>query len=162
MIAMPTVVLCLFRLFRLLCSGHESVVIENAALRLQLCAYHRKRKRPVLTNSDRLFWCALAKVWSGWRDTLLFVQPEMWCDGSANGFDGSGRGFPSQKVAEEGRVFRSKCGSSFRSWPWRIPFGALRGSMVNSRCWVLKSRSGRFRGSYALFLEGHHRVGRHS
>ena len=76
MIAMPTVVLCLFRFVRLLCGGHESIAIENAALRLQLRAYQRTRKRPALTTSDRLFWCALAKVWTGWRDALLFIQPE--------------------------------------------------------------------------------------
>ena len=33
-------------------------------------------KATVLTGSDRLFWCALAKVWSGWRGALMFVQPE--------------------------------------------------------------------------------------
>src|SRR5947209_14063816 len=52
------------------------MVIENAALRLQLRAFQRTRRRPVLTASDRLFWCALAKVWSGWRGALMFVQPE--------------------------------------------------------------------------------------
>jgi hypothetical protein len=29
-----------------------------------------------LTASDHLFWCALAKFWSGWRGALMFVQPE--------------------------------------------------------------------------------------
>jgi putative transposase len=73
---MPTMILCLFRFVRLLCSGHQSIVIENAALRLQLRAFQRTQRRPVLTDSDRLFWCALAKVWSGWRGALMFVQPE--------------------------------------------------------------------------------------
>jgi putative transposase len=73
---MPAIVLCLFRFVRLLCSGHQSIIIENAALRLQLRAFQRTRRRPVLTASDRLFWCALAKLWSGWRGALMFVQPE--------------------------------------------------------------------------------------
>src|SRR6266699_3787356 len=73
---MPVIILCLFRFVRLLCSGHQSMVIENAALRLQLRAFLRTRRRPVLTASDRLFWCALAKLWSGWRGALMFVQPE--------------------------------------------------------------------------------------
>jgi hypothetical protein len=38
---------CLFRFVRLLCSGHQSIVIENAALRLQLRAFQRTRRRPV-------------------------------------------------------------------------------------------------------------------
>jgi putative transposase len=73
---MPAMILCLLRFVRLLCSGHQSIVIENAALRLQLRAFQRTRRRPVLTASDRLFWCALAKFWSGWRGALMFVQPE--------------------------------------------------------------------------------------
>jgi putative transposase len=73
---MPAMILCLFRFVRLLCSGQQSIVIENAALRLQLRAFQRTRRRPVLTASDRLFWCALAKLWSGWRGALMFVQPE--------------------------------------------------------------------------------------
>jgi transposase InsO family protein len=73
---MPAMLLFLFRFLRLLCSGQQSIVIENAALRLQLRAFQRTRKRPVLTTSDRLFWCALAKMWGGWRDALMIVQPE--------------------------------------------------------------------------------------
>lgn len=69
-------ILCLFRLVRLVCSGHQAIVVENAALRLQLRALQRTRRRPVLTCSDRLFWCALSKLWSGWRDALMIVQPD--------------------------------------------------------------------------------------
>src|SRR3954471_3264974 len=72
---MPAMILCLLRFVRLLCCGHQSIVIENAALRLQLRAFQRTRRRPVLTASDRLFWCALAKLWSGWRGALMVVQP---------------------------------------------------------------------------------------
>ena len=42
-------ILCIFRFFRLLLSGHQAVAIENAALRLQLAVFRRRRKRPVLT-----------------------------------------------------------------------------------------------------------------
>ncbi len=72
--AMPTMLLCVFRFVRLLWSGHQSIAIENAALRLQLRALRRTRKRPMLTMSDRLFWSALAMLWSGWRDALVIVQ----------------------------------------------------------------------------------------
>ena len=73
---MPTIILCLFRFVRLLGSGHQAVAIENLALRRQLTAFKRKRKRPVLTQWDRLFWVGLSQVWSRWRDTLVFVQPD--------------------------------------------------------------------------------------
>src|SRR5436305_214508 len=65
----------LFRLLRLLGSGHEAIASENAAL-LQFAAYQRKRTRPKLTAFDRLFWCALSKAWRRWRTALYVVQPD--------------------------------------------------------------------------------------
>src|SRR5215469_14019194 len=47
---MPSRVLFLFRFARLLFSGHAALAVENAALRLQLDAFRRKRQRPVLTS----------------------------------------------------------------------------------------------------------------
>jgi len=31
---------------------------------------------PRLTALDRTFWVALSRIWSGWRETLVIVQPE--------------------------------------------------------------------------------------
>jgi putative transposase len=73
---MPALLLSLIRFVRLLLSGHQAVALENAALRLQLAAFQRKRKRPVLTNLDRLVWIALRRLWSGWRGPLLYVQAD--------------------------------------------------------------------------------------
>ena len=73
---MPTLVLFLFRFARLLFSGHAALAVENAALRLQLAAFQRKRKRPVLTSLDRLLWVGLSLLWNGWRTFLLYVQPD--------------------------------------------------------------------------------------
>ena len=73
---MPAVLLSLIRFVRLLLSGHEAVAIENAALRLQLVAFQRKRKRPVLTTFDRMFWITLRRFWSGWHKPLAYVQAD--------------------------------------------------------------------------------------
>src|SRR5215472_15945825 len=73
---MPALFLFLFRFFRLLMSGHQAVALENAALRLQLAAFRRKRRRPLLTTLDRVFWITLRRWWSGWRDPLLYVQAD--------------------------------------------------------------------------------------
>ena len=73
---MAALVVMLFRLVRLVGSGHEAIAVENAALRLQLAAYQRKRVRPNLTAFDRLFWCTLSKVWRRWRTALFVVQPD--------------------------------------------------------------------------------------
>ena len=63
---MPVLFMSVFRFVRLLLSGHHAVAIENAALRMQLAAFQRKRKRPLLTTLDRLFWITLRSLWSDW------------------------------------------------------------------------------------------------
>jgi transposase InsO family protein len=68
--------LSVFRLVRFLVSGHGAIAIENTALRLQLAAFQRKRKRPALTSIDRLFWVGLSFIWNGWRAALVYVQPD--------------------------------------------------------------------------------------
>src|SRR3954452_14845259 len=73
---MPVLFLSAFRFVRLLLSGHQAVAIENAALRMQLAAFRRKRKRPLLTTLDRVFWVALRSLWSDWRHPLVYVQAE--------------------------------------------------------------------------------------
>src|SRR5947209_2043676 len=50
---MPVVILCMFRFVRLLGSGHQAIAVENLALRLQLAAFKRKRKRPPCPESVR-------------------------------------------------------------------------------------------------------------
>jgi len=44
---MATFFVWLFRSLRLVMSGHPAIAIENAALRIQLAAFRRKRRRPV-------------------------------------------------------------------------------------------------------------------
>ena len=73
---MPALLLCICRFVWLLMSGHQAVALENAALRLQLAAFQRKRKRPVLTTLDRIFWVGLRRWWSGWRGPLVYVQAD--------------------------------------------------------------------------------------
>ena len=73
---MPVLILFAFRFVRLLLSGHQAIAIENTALRMQIAAFQRKRKRPLLTSLDRLFWVSLRSAWSDWRRPLLYVQPD--------------------------------------------------------------------------------------
>jgi hypothetical protein len=73
---MPILVLSLFRFVRLLLSGHVAVAMENAALRVQLVAFQRKRKRTALTSFDRLFWVGLSLLWTGWRAPLVYVRAD--------------------------------------------------------------------------------------
>src|SRR5919106_5882611 len=73
---MPPFLLLVFRFLRLLLSGHQAVAIENTALRLQIAAFQRNKKRPLLTTFDRVFWITLRSLWSDWRHPLMYVQPD--------------------------------------------------------------------------------------
>ena len=73
---MLTALIVLLRTMGLICRGDRAVALENLALRQQLAAWTRTRKRPQLRMRDRLFWIALAKSWRDWRRALIFVQPE--------------------------------------------------------------------------------------
>jgi len=66
----------ILRLIGLLCRGHGSVAMENLALRQQLAALTRTRKRPQMRTRDRLFWVCLARAWRGWRTALFVVHPD--------------------------------------------------------------------------------------
>src|SRR5881296_2209318 len=72
---MITTLLHLLRLFPFLCGGHRQLALENLALRQQLAVYKRSVTRPKLRTTDRLFWVGLARVWAGWRRSLVIVTP---------------------------------------------------------------------------------------
>src|SRR3989441_12916780 len=55
--------------------SHESLRLENMALRHQLAVYQQTVKRPKLRPADRLFWSWLSHLWSDWKEVLAFVQP---------------------------------------------------------------------------------------
>src|SRR5437588_465798 len=79
---MITLLLQLLRLLPFLCGGHRQLVLENLALHQQLAVYKRTVPRPKLRTTDRLFWVALARVWSGWRQPLVIVTPDTILRGS--------------------------------------------------------------------------------
>ena len=54
----------------------RSLAIENLVLRQQLAVLKHRHPRPRLTDTDRFFWVALSRIWSGWRESLHIVQPE--------------------------------------------------------------------------------------
>jgi putative transposase len=56
--------------------SRRGLVLENIALRHQLIVLQRKTKKPRLKNWDRILWTLLSRIWSGWRQSLLVVQPE--------------------------------------------------------------------------------------
>ena len=125
---MPTLVLFLFRFARLLFSGHTAVAVENAALRLQLAAFQRQRKRPVLTSLDRLFWVGLCLLWKRWRAPLMYVRADTVVRCSASDFAGSGHVYregTGAAVADPRRP--SRFDVRWTRWLWPIRYGVPRG-----------------------------------
>ena len=56
--------------------ARRDLVLEHLALRHQLAVYTRGRCRPRLRRHDRRFWSLRARGWSGWRGTLVMVEPD--------------------------------------------------------------------------------------
>src|SRR5437868_8206571 len=76
---MPVLLLFVFRFVRLLLSGHQAVAIENAALRMQIAAFQRKRKRPLLTTLDRMFWITLRSLSGDWPQAVALRPARHGC-----------------------------------------------------------------------------------
>jgi putative transposase len=55
--------------------SREDLILENVAFRQQLLALHAKRPRRRLTASQKLFWFALQRLWSRWKEPLIPVTP---------------------------------------------------------------------------------------
>jgi putative transposase len=73
---MISLLLHLLRLLPFLFGGHRQLALENLALRQQLAVYKRTVTRPSLRRIDRLFWVGLARVWAGWKQSLVIVTPD--------------------------------------------------------------------------------------
>lgn len=66
----------LFGLFIRLFHSRRDLLLENLALRQQLLTFQRRKSKPRLSVMDRLFWVAACKLWSRWKQALLYVTPE--------------------------------------------------------------------------------------
>jgi len=73
---MITLLLHGLRLLPFLWGGHRQLALENLTLRHQLAVYKRTVSRPRLRATDRLVWVGLARVGTGWRQSLVIVTPE--------------------------------------------------------------------------------------
>ena len=60
---------------RLIFRSKQDIVLENLALRQQLAIQQRSVKRPKFTNTDRIFWVCLSRIWNNWRSSLIIVKP---------------------------------------------------------------------------------------
>ena len=61
---------------RVFVRSRTDTALEVLALRQQLGVLKRKRSRPRLGASDRLFWVLLRQLWSRWAEALIIVNPD--------------------------------------------------------------------------------------
>jgi putative transposase len=66
----------LFGLLIACVSSRHGLVLENLALRQQLSVLKMRQPRPHIPIHDKLFWVVLRRYWSGWRRSLILVQPK--------------------------------------------------------------------------------------
>lgn len=66
--------------------NRQELIFENLALRQQLAVQQRSIKRPCITNSDRIFWVWLSRIWSDWKSALIVVKPETVVSWHRRGF----------------------------------------------------------------------------
>jgi putative transposase len=57
------------------CCSRQDLILENLALRQQLLVLHAHKPRRRLTASQKLFWVALRRLWSRWKQPLILVTP---------------------------------------------------------------------------------------
>jgi hypothetical protein len=53
-----------------------NLFLENLALRQQFGVLKRRRPQPRFAVSDKLFWVILRRLWPGWKQALVLVQPQ--------------------------------------------------------------------------------------
>jgi len=63
--------------------SREDLMLENLALRQQLLALRAKGPRRRLGSFDKVFWVALRKLWSGWKNRSCSSPQKRWCVGIA-------------------------------------------------------------------------------
>src|SRR2546429_6910542 len=66
----------LFGTLRSCLRTQRELTLENLALRQQLAVWKARGPRPRLTETDRMFWVLLSRLWTSWRHSLQVVRPE--------------------------------------------------------------------------------------
>ena len=94
----------------------RDLLLENLALRQQLSALKRRHSQPRPTASDKLFWVVLRRLWPGWKQALILVQPETVA-GTVPGSSCTGRGSRGTRLAWEEDASAWNCASCFFAWP---------------------------------------------
>jgi putative transposase len=145
---MIVLVLGLWTFLRALVIGAAAVSLENVALRSQLAVLQRSVPRPKVCRWDRLVWVWLSRLWTGWRSTLVIVQPATVLAWHRRGFQLYWRWKSRRRPGGPPPSPRNFATSS-AAWPARTPPGVGVGFKPNSASLAMKWPSSRSRGTCA-------------
>ena len=56
--------------------SRRGLLLENLTLRQQLAVLKQRNPQPRFATSDKLFWVILRRLWPGWKQALILIQPE--------------------------------------------------------------------------------------
>jgi hypothetical protein len=56
--------------------SRRDLLLENLALRQQLAVLKERRPKARLAGPEKMFWVMLRRLWPGWKQALVLVQPE--------------------------------------------------------------------------------------
>lgn len=113
---------------RVVLRSRSDLVLENIALRQQVEALKRRRRRPQLDDADRAFWLAMRSAWRGWAARLILVQPIPSSGGTVTALGAIGARSPDRAPVQGGQ------GSRGRSASWPRSHAACR-SALRVRMW---------------------------
>jgi putative transposase len=133
---------------RVFVRSRTDTALEVLALRQQLGVLNRKRSRPRLGASDRLFWVLLRQLWSRWAE-LIIVNPDTVVGWYRAGFRlywrwRSRRRGGRPKISEEIRVLIRRLAQENPDWGAPKIHGELQklGFVVSERNRMRPSREG--------------------
>ena len=66
---------CLAYTVTAIVKSRARLVAEDLCLRQQLIVLKRRQTGPQLRNADRRFWILACRCFSGWRQSLIVVEP---------------------------------------------------------------------------------------
>jgi putative transposase len=73
---MPRMLSLFFGLMSSAFRSRRNLLLDNLALRQQLSVLKARQPQPRFSAADRFFWVPLRRLWRGWKQALIVVQPE--------------------------------------------------------------------------------------
>jgi hypothetical protein len=119
--------------------SRRSLPLKVLPLPHQVAVYQRSGRRPHLHPRDRVFWAWLSRLWTGWQEALVFVQPRTGIAWQRTWFRepwrrlSQGRTPGRPAISQEGQDLIRKMSQANPTWGAPRIVGELRNSALTGR-----------------------------